>query len=62
MNPIIRKGIGMLLGLVAAGLASIRFMAGFRKNETNWVFPNSSDPLFFISSCLFFDMCAEAYL
>ncbi|MAJ51995.1 MAG: hypothetical protein CMB82_10350 [Flammeovirgaceae bacterium] len=39
MNPIIRKGIGMLLGLVAAGLASIRFMAGFRKNETNWVFP-----------------------
>ena len=39
MNPIIRKGIGMLLGLVAAGLASIRFIAGFRKNETNWVFP-----------------------
>ena len=39
MNPIVRKGLGVLLGLVATGLAIIRFMAGFRKNETNWIFP-----------------------
>jgi len=39
MNPIVRKGLGVLLGLVAAGLASIRFMAGFRRDETNWIFP-----------------------
>ena len=39
MNPIVRKGLGVLLGLVAAGLAIIRFIAGFRKNATNWIFP-----------------------
>jgi hypothetical protein len=39
MNPIVRKGLGVLLGLLAAGLASIRFMAGFRDGEPNWVFP-----------------------
>jgi hypothetical protein len=39
MNPIVRKGLGVLLGLVAAGLASIRFMAGFREGKTNWIFP-----------------------
>ena len=39
MNPIVRKGLGVLLGLVAAGLAIIRFIAGFRKNVTNWIFP-----------------------
>ena len=39
MNPIVRKGLGILLGLVAAGLAVVRFIAGFRKNTTNWIFP-----------------------
>ena len=38
MNPIVRKGLGILLGLVAAGLAVVRFIAGFRKNTTNWIF------------------------
>ncbi|MGY8976695.1 MAG: hypothetical protein ACKVLJ_00895 [Cytophagales bacterium] len=39
MNPIVRKGLGVLLGLVAAGLASIRFLAGLREGEANWAFP-----------------------
>ena len=39
MNPIVRKGLGVLLGLVAAALASIRFMAGFREGKTNWILP-----------------------
>ena len=39
MNPIVRKSLGVLLGLVAAGLAIIRFITGFRKNATNWIFP-----------------------
>ena len=39
MNPIVRKGLGVLLGLIAAGLAIIRFFAGFHKNATNWIFP-----------------------
>ena len=39
MNPIGRKGLGVLLGLAAAALASIRFMAGFREGKTNWILP-----------------------
>ncbi len=39
MNPIVRKGLGVLLGLVAAGLATIKFIDGFRKNAANWIFP-----------------------
>jgi len=39
MNTIVRKGLGILLGLVAAGLASIRFLAGLREGEANWAFP-----------------------
>ena len=39
MNSMVRKGIGTLLGLVAAALASIRFMASFREGKTNWILP-----------------------
>ena len=39
MNPIVRKGLGILLGLVAAGLAVVRFIGGFRQDAANWIFP-----------------------